>query len=37
VDAEAPVTATLLIQTYILPDDTAEPLPAEAGADVVGG
>jgi type IV pilus assembly protein PilO len=37
VTAESPLTATLLIQTYILPDDVPQPLPAESGVDAVGG
>jgi len=36
VEAEAPLTATLLIQTYILPDGTEEP-PVDGGAGTGGG
>ncbi len=36
VEAEAPLTATLLIQTYILPDDSEE-LPLEGGSGTGGG
>ena len=36
VEAETPLTATLLIQTYILPDGSEE-LPVEGGAGTGGG